>query len=527
VTERTDWLPITRVVGPDGGAISAEIAGPLSAFGELRTIQPTPRFQIDATYGLRASDHFTLTALTGSVTESDAVFTLATGIGAGASAELTSRRFVRYRPGEGVVIDVTASFPPGVANCNRYAGGMNATEALVFARRGTEFGILRRIAGKQTIQRLTITAAANGAQNMTITINGSAVVVASGGALATVALTAQRIATVGVFPGWDATSNGATVTFVTQSAGVTAGAFSFASTGAATGTFASIVVGVANDDVTGFVPQSEWNVDRLDGGDDERNPSGVTLADAGDPSETLLRIDRLNVFQVVFPYLGVGSIRWRIMLPSGKLQTIHTLHYPGSAAVPTMVNPTLRGGWRIQSDGSTTNETLTGICSAGFVDGYTLPSRNPQGIPGTLTASVDVTETVVLLIRVARTFPFAATGERLNLREVYPNAYAAATATANRVLSIRMALNPTLTVGTAAINWISAGPDTCIEYAVPSSSVTAAEGDTTYIGGGVDIDHHFDITTAPRLQVGTILAVCASTLGGAATLKHGISWFDV
>jgi hypothetical protein len=69
------------------------------------------------------------------------------------------------------------------------------------------------------------------------------------------AATAQLIAArVGGYTGWSnnvsPTSNGVTVTFLQNVPAATAGAFTLTSTGTATGTFAQVEAGAANDDAT-------------------------------------------------------------------------------------------------------------------------------------------------------------------------------------------------------------------------------------------------------------------------------------
>ena len=503
------------MVGALGRGLRVALEGPFSAFGELRVVEPNPRFQVDATYGLTSdfATNINTSGTPGTVTESNSVFTLTTSTTNGSFVELTSRRYVRYRPGEGVFIEVTAAFPVGVAGNRRGCGAFNALERLSFHRdENGVFGILRRIAGSVAIYRLTVTGRATGAETMTITLDGTAFTVTSGGALASTALTAQRIADVGVFTGWDATSNGSVVTFVKRAAGTTPGAFSFSSA-TATGSIAQIRAGAANNDTAGFVAQANWSEDTLSGLGGTSNPSGVTLADAGTPSNTVMLTTNNLVTRIVFPYLGYGTIKFEIMSPAGDWITVHKIYYPGSALIPTMRNPTLRGGWYVESVGSTTPATITGTCAAGFVDGKVVPMRHSVGTPE-LDVTVSTTEYALLCIRVGRTFPFGvASQERLNLREVVLESYSAAHATSNRALYVRFLLNPTFTAGNA-MNWQTLDTNSCAEYAVPAASTVASGGQVLYAGsGGTEIDHHFD-PEENRLQAGDVVAICLSSLGG-------------
>jgi len=132
------------------------------------------------------------------------------------------------------------------------------------------------------------------AGNVTITLNGTAFVVAVTNS-SNIQRTVYEISR-GTFTGWDAYPIGATVVFLRNSSGVTAGTQTLAV--AATGVLGSIAqtkAGVASTDT--FYPQDEWNGDRMDGSRDENNPSGVDLnPQAG------------NVFVVGIQYLGFGTI---------------------------------------------------------------------------------------------------------------------------------------------------------------------------------------------------------------------------
>ena len=140
------------------GHVEVAVHEPVSAFGELVTITPSPRIQIDAVYGILSTDHEALTdGSSGSAVASGSMFTVSTGTTIGGYGVLRSRRLVRYRPGQAVRIRFTAKFDVGVANSLLVAGALNAEDALFVGYSGTSFGLLRRIAGAAHIARLTVT----------------------------------------------------------------------------------------------------------------------------------------------------------------------------------------------------------------------------------------------------------------------------------------------------------------------------------------------------------------------------------
>lgn len=209
-------------------ALNVAVTEPLSAFGEMVVVEPTPRVQIDAVYGVQNTDIEVLTdGSSGSATASNSLFTCTTGTTIGGYGVVRSRRVVRYRPGQACRLSFTSLFSSPAANSLQLAGGFTATEGLFFGYSGTTFGIMRRIAGAVAIWRLTVSVGAGGAETLTVRLDGVNFTVSAGGALSTAA-TAQLIAArVGGYTGWSSivspTSNGSTVTFLQSNPAVTSG----------------------------------------------------------------------------------------------------------------------------------------------------------------------------------------------------------------------------------------------------------------------------------------------------------------
>lgn len=495
-------------------ALKVEIAGPVAAFGETVSTHLTPRIQIDAVYGLLDTDHETLVDAspgTGSATASGGLFVCQTGTGVGGYGVIRSRRLLRYRPGQGARFRFTALFTSPVASSLQLAGAFTATDGLFFGYSGTTFGVMRRIAGAIHIARLTVTNGATGVETITITLNGTAFVLpATGGALSTSA-TAEYIAEqTSLYTGWLAatspTSNGATVTWLQNIPATAGGAFTLTSTGGATGSFSTVQAGVANDQATGFVAQSAWNVDVMDGSGSTSNPSGV-----------LLDQTKLNVFQIVYPYLGAGTIRFGVMSPDGRFITVHRLRYPNSAVIANQRNPTLRLGWIAASLGSSTNLTVKGASAAAFVEGESTVTRDPFGasING---FSAGTTEYVAIALRVGGTF-----GSTVNQREILPQTLQVGTETSNRVVRVRCIRNPTLT-GTVDWSYIDS----------TRSSVEQATPTTITPSGGITVAYLVSASGAPasvdlskldlRLEPGDVLAIALTTASASAVTTVSINW---
>jgi len=484
---------------------------PLTAFGETVATHLEPRIQIDAVYGIRTTDHETFTdGASGTVAAASSVFVCTTGTSVGGYGVIRSKRIVRYRPGQGIRARFTAYYSAGVANSLLISGLFSATDGLFFGYSGTTFGILRRVAGAAAIHRLTVSAGAGGAETITVTLNDVAVTVSAGGVLTTTA-TAELIAErVGGYTGWShstsPTSNGATVTFIQGNPAATAGAFTLSSTGTAAGTFATVQAGAANDNSTGFVAQTAWNVDVCDGSRSQLNQSGFLL----DPS-------KLNVFQVVYPFLGAGPIRWYILDPvTARWNLVHVTRYPNTATIPSQRNPIYRLGWAAASLGSTSNLTVAGASAAAFTEGAVLPLRNPNGRAVTVTAGT--TEYVAIAFRVRGDF-----GSTVNQAEVWPHNIQAGIETGNRSATIRVYLNPTMT---GAVAWAYQDQTVSVmEYATPTS-ITPSAGQliaTTVAatGGATAIDlASLDV----RIQPGDTLAISVEAASNTASTIVAMTW---
>ena len=507
--------------GVSNTGIRAVMEGPRAAFGDLLVAQATPRIQIDAIYGLVTTDTEALTATGGTASVSGNQFSCAIDATVGAYAVIRSRRVIRYMPGQGNRFRFTGIWPTaGVANSFLMVGAFTAVDALTVGYNGTTFGFLRRIAGAPAIYRLTVTNGSGGAETVTITLNGVAFNVATGGALSTTAL-AELLGESSVYTGWVAptgtnrtspTSNGATVTFIQNTPAVAAGAYTMTSSGTATGTFTQLEAGVANDDTTGFVPKTSWNIDKCDGSNTDENPSGFNLLP-----------DKLNVFQIVYPYLGAGPPTLYVMLPSENFVPVHQIEYPNNNTIPSQSNPTFRIGWIAASLGSSTALSIKGASAGAFLDGPLVSPRDPFALIGTFAgATTSPNIYVMLAIRVGAVF-----GNRTNLREVLPLDLSLTVETTNRVVLVAAYLNPVLT-GTT--NWQYASSATsCVEYCTPTT-LTPTNGQLI---GGVSAG-----STAPtlwslhedlqiRLEPGDVLAFAIQTVSGTATVGWSLNWHEL
>ncbi len=333
------------------------IAGQVSAFGEPLAISPTAVIQLDAIYGTTTDVIQTYTSGTGATAGSDTqLFRVQSGTSQGGYGVLRSKRFMRYRPGQGIVCRFTAAFTTGVANSLQFAGLTNQENRVVFGWNGDRFGVNRSTGGKAHITLLTITVAPNATQTATITLNGVAYTVTLGNTSADVAMQAI-VNRVGGYGGWLVEQTDGASLWLSPTLGPLNGTFSFTSTGNAQATFETKQVGVAQSNYWTY--QDEWNVDRMDGSGNELNPSGMTLDHT-----------KLNVYQIAMRWLGAGVISYALEdQASGALVYVHREHYVNQHTTVHTLNPSFKITYGAVNTTGTTNVTVTGGSMYGAVEG--------------------------------------------------------------------------------------------------------------------------------------------------------------
>ena len=347
--------PMIRVAAKLSGP---GIAGQVSAFGEPLAISPTAVIQLDAIYGTTTDVIQTYTSGTGSSAGSvTGMFTVHTGTTQGGYGVLRSKRFVRYRPGQGILCRMTAGFSTGVAGSLQFAGLANQENRVGFGYNGTRFGIVRSSGGKATILLMTMTAAPNATQTATITLTGVAYTVALTNTTAAHAIT-DIVNRVGGYGGWLVQQTDGAMLWLAPSLGPMNGTFSFASTGNATATFTVKQVGVAQTD--NWTYQEDWNIDKLDGSNTiATNPSGMTL----DPT-------KLNILQIGMRWLGVGVLSYAVEdQASGVLVYVHREHYTNQHTRPHIDNPSFKITYTAYNTTNTTDLRVYGASMYGAIEG--------------------------------------------------------------------------------------------------------------------------------------------------------------
>ena len=125
------------------GNVSANIAGTVtvqpfgasstSAFGEPYAVQITPVIQLDSIYGVTSEVIQTYTSganASAGANVTTAMWEVKSGTSVGGYGVLRTKRFLRYRPGQGALTRFTAAFTEGIANSTQRAGLFNQENAI-------------------------------------------------------------------------------------------------------------------------------------------------------------------------------------------------------------------------------------------------------------------------------------------------------------------------------------------------------------------------------------------------------------
>jgi hypothetical protein len=143
-----------------------------------------------------------------------------------------------------------------------------------------------------------------------------------------------------------------------------------------------------NGGVQTFIPQVDWLIDPCDG----TGHSGFTL----DPTKG-------NVYQVKYPYLGYGDIKFYILRPgSEQFMLVHVIQYANTSAATQLSNPNLSFYGSVTNSGNNTN-LISYSGSYGFFLSGVREFLGP--IYGTSNFKTAITtETNLLTIRNATTY---------------------------------------------------------------------------------------------------------------------------
>lgn len=493
------------MIADEYGNIISPGATSRSAFGETLTATITPVIQQDAIYGLDPAKFETFTYGGGTSTTLDSHFSVTAGATANSYGVLRSKRFVRYRPGQGCAARFTAAFSANPVGFTQRAGFFNQEQALQigYDHTNAKFGILRANGGKAHIHKLLFTALANG--NITVTLNGvefTAVTVSGGSIAANVAALVAGLLAQPLFAAlYTVEYNSDDITFLSTSLGPHAGANSVTSTETVTYTHSNSQTGVVQTE--NWTYQEDWNLDKLDG----TGTSGVTL----DPT-------KLNVYQINFRWLGAGEMRFAIENPlNGDMIFFHHIHYSNQYVSPHMDNPSMKIGYvaaNLGNPGSGSVE-LIGASMMGAIEGVIQVTSNPQAAVGSRSDSMNSSGSVYHLLTVKNRLVFR---NKINTRDlIMKTVSAGVTAVAAAPATVYLYYSPTLPGNRL---WKDMGEWNASYYATGQFIITSPPQPIAVYqfasGSSINIDiSNLDIRIPPQGYL-TVGVSCASNMTAAS-----------
>lgn len=123
------------------------IRDPLSPFGELIQVTPTPMVQVSFMYGILTEVVNQDVESSGSISSADSVASVSTGASSDGRAILRTKGILSYRPGQGALANFTGYFDTPQSSNVQILGCGDEDNGFFFGYNGTTFGINIRNAG--------------------------------------------------------------------------------------------------------------------------------------------------------------------------------------------------------------------------------------------------------------------------------------------------------------------------------------------------------------------------------------------
>ncbi len=420
------------MIADEYGYIVSPGATHKSAFGETISVPVTPVLQLDGVYGLDPSKFDTFSFAGGTVQTLDSHFSVTAGSAVNSYGVLRSKKFVRYRPGQGCLSRFTAAFSANPVGFTQRAGFFNQEQALQigYDHTNAKFGILRANGGKAHIHNIVFTTLADG--NVTVTLNDTqftAVTLNGGSVASNIGQLVTGLLSQPLFSAlYTVEYNSDDITFLSNSLGPHNGVNSVTSTTTVAYTHNDSQTGVSQTE--NWIYQEDWNIDKLDG----TGTSGVIL----DPT-------KLNVYQINFRWLGAGEMRFAVENPlNGDMIFFHHIHYSNQNTVPHLDNPSLKIGYvaaNLGNPGSGSVEVI-GASMMGAIEGVVKVTSNPQAATGSRNDSMNSPGSIYHLLTVKNRLVFR---NKVNTRDLIMKTISAGvTATASAPATVYLYYNPTL-----------------------------------------------------------------------------------
>lgn len=122
----------------------------MSPFGDLNAMDLTPLVQLDFVYGINTQTGVSSVANSATVDVNSSRLRIQSGTNAAGSGIFTSKKSIKYRPGQGNIARFTPAFAAGVANSTQIMGVGTAVDGYFIGFNGASFGIMHRVRSVDT-----------------------------------------------------------------------------------------------------------------------------------------------------------------------------------------------------------------------------------------------------------------------------------------------------------------------------------------------------------------------------------------
>lgn len=269
------------------------------------------------------------------------------------------------------------------------------------------------------------------------------------------------------------------------------------------------------------IPQTTWNVDKMDGAGGATNPSGM-----------LLNPTKGNVYQIKYQYLGFGAIFFYIEdQAKGGFTPVHVINYANLNTTPNVIQPSFNYVMRAENDGTTaTAISVSGATAALFVEGMIQQTGLTYGRDN--NKSTVTTETNIVSIRNCTTYNTFVNRAQMRLRQI---SFCSNTGGAvSGVVTFRLVLGTTLggspafttTNGTTANNGVTITNGLSIS-SYDTAGTTVTGGTIIYNGvAAVGGSSSIDITDLNLILAPGETLTLSITSTQSATVGAGITWTE-
>lgn len=264
---------------------------------------------------------------------------------------------------------------------------------------------------------------------------------------------------------------------------------------------------VSGSPVDTVIPQSNWNVDPLDG----TGPSGVTI----DFSKT-------QIFKIDFEWLGVGTVRFGLSI-NGKYIYCHIKDNANVMGTVYMRTPYLPIRYALTSTGG--NAQLQQCCSTIITDGLQVIVGRPFSVVRSATIGIGATRAPIL------SFQFKTGSKNRSINAKIKSISVVSTSGANFVVEVWLfqdiATASTILTGAS---FTSANAISAMNYDESATAVTVTNGFlvssklSSNNNDLLNIDTGFLKMTSNISDVSDIVVVAVFTLGGKETFSASVDW---